>query len=320
MNGFAEVARAALRDSGYSMTAAARAINYDLAYLSRVLNGKQGPSPRLAHALDKLVGAGGTLADVALNAEEASRVGHAVARPSRLDAATVTALGDVLAAQRRLEDRIGAGPLSAPTLAQLENVALLAKEGRGPQRSAMLAVAAEWHQYAGWLHASVRSDSEALRLLSMAEDLSDEAGDGIVAAVAVSFKGYVARQRGNYRGVVRASYAALNTPGGHPAQQAFDTLQAATGHAGLGDRERARRLLGEAAEASTRIGEPPGILYWYSPEFFQMNIGMVSLSLGDQRMAAACLDEGLRGLPTEQQGADWTQEYRSALREAAEGR
>ncbi|MFI1967673.1 helix-turn-helix domain-containing protein [Streptomyces cinnamoneus] len=61
MSDFTDLARRALRDNGYSMCAAARAINYDPAYLSRVLNGKQQPSPKFAEALDALVGAEGTL-------------------------------------------------------------------------------------------------------------------------------------------------------------------------------------------------------------------------------------------------------------------
>ncbi|GHC55806.1 hypothetical protein [Streptomyces cinnamoneus] len=36
-------------------------MNYDLSYLSRVLNGKQQPSRELAQTLDELVGSDGTL-------------------------------------------------------------------------------------------------------------------------------------------------------------------------------------------------------------------------------------------------------------------
>ncbi|GHF66178.1 hypothetical protein GCM10010218_54590 [Streptomyces mashuensis] len=56
MSDFAELARRALRDSGYSLRAAARALNYDPAYVSRVLSGKQRPSPQFVEALNALVG------------------------------------------------------------------------------------------------------------------------------------------------------------------------------------------------------------------------------------------------------------------------
>src|SRR5271166_1394912 len=38
---------------------------------------------------------------------------------------------------------------------------------------------AEWMSFAGWLHTAVRKDSRALALFADAEDLADEAGDGM---------------------------------------------------------------------------------------------------------------------------------------------
>ncbi|MFI8093229.1 multiprotein-bridging factor 1 family protein [Streptomyces sp. NPDC086080] len=99
MRDFADLARRALRDSGYSMKAAARAMNYDVAYLSRVLNGKQKPSPKLAQSLDALVNAGGALAAIVLDPDDESRVARSAAQPSRLDAGTVDALAGVLVLQ-----------------------------------------------------------------------------------------------------------------------------------------------------------------------------------------------------------------------------
>lgn len=61
MDDFPARARAALAAQGLSMRRAASALNYDVAYLSRVLNGKQAPSLQLADALDKLLGANGEL-------------------------------------------------------------------------------------------------------------------------------------------------------------------------------------------------------------------------------------------------------------------
>ena len=54
MSEFADLVRRALRDKGYSMKAAARAMNYDVLYLSRVLNGKQKPSPGVGDAQSRI--------------------------------------------------------------------------------------------------------------------------------------------------------------------------------------------------------------------------------------------------------------------------
>ncbi|GGR79420.1 hypothetical protein GCM10010252_17640 [Streptomyces aureoverticillatus] len=61
MTDFATRARDALADQGISMRQAARALNYDVAYLSRVLKGKQRPSENLRRGLDRLTGADGAL-------------------------------------------------------------------------------------------------------------------------------------------------------------------------------------------------------------------------------------------------------------------
>lgn len=65
MDDFPARVRAALTAQGLSMRRAASSLNYDAAYLSRVLNGKQAPSLQLAEALDKLLSTNGELASLA---------------------------------------------------------------------------------------------------------------------------------------------------------------------------------------------------------------------------------------------------------------
>src|SRR5690242_6665003 len=106
---FTEAAKEALRERAISLRAAARAMNYDPAYLSRTLAGKQLPSPQLARSLDELLGAEGKLAALgaAANGENVERVVKAMENPSRMDGGTVKAFADSLWAQRQLEDAIG---------------------------------------------------------------------------------------------------------------------------------------------------------------------------------------------------------------------
>ncbi|MGH4033451.1 helix-turn-helix domain-containing protein [Actinomycetota bacterium Odt1-20B] len=56
--------RELLKERGVSLRGAARALNYDVAYLSRVVNGRQRSSPQLAAALDELLNTGGELTDI----------------------------------------------------------------------------------------------------------------------------------------------------------------------------------------------------------------------------------------------------------------
>ncbi|WP_067487736.1 hypothetical protein [Actinomadura hibisca] len=254
--------------------------------------------------------------EVGVTPDDDERLAAVAARPARLDAGTLEALTTVLSGQRRLEDAIGPEALRGPVAGQLTVILPMLRDVGGQLRTPLGRIAAEWSVYAGWLNAATGRDAEALALFGQAEDLADDFHDGTIAAIATSFRGYVARQQGRHRGVVRASRAALAAPGGHPTQRTFDLLQAAQGYAGLGDREQARRLLNEAAERARDDIEPPPAVYWYSEPFFQLNIGTVHRDIGEYADAAALLDEGLRGMPPDQQGAEWLAEYRDALDDA----
>ncbi|MBB5997713.1 helix-turn-helix domain-containing protein [Streptomonospora salina] len=318
MSEFAPAVRAAMAERGLSLRATAKAIAFDPGYVSRVLSGKRPPTPQMADALDTYLHADGALSALAaaLTPDDRARVAHSFAAPSRTDEGTAHALADVLAAQRRLEDSIGAAAMLPGMLAQLDAVTPLARNARGPHVRPLLAVVAEMHQYAGWLFAALRQDRHALGMLARAKDMADGADAPTVAAVATSFRGYVARQQGRYPAVVRAAQAARHSPGAHVTQQVFDTLQAAQGHAEMGEADAARRLLDEAAHRVDEATDPPGIVYWYGPSFFALNIGMVHASLGGHADAADHLRAGLDGLPPEQRDAEWTREYRDALNKA----
>ncbi|MFF5259416.1 helix-turn-helix domain-containing protein [Actinomadura viridis] len=273
------------------------------------LFGLDGRSPWRAPGLTEMMNR-----EFSPDAEE--RLGLAVARPSRMDADVLDTLRTVLTGQRRLEDAIGPAALLQPVTRQLESITAMLRNTSGPHRRELGRIVAEWTTFTGWLHAAVRRDAAALRLFRRAEELADEVGDGTLAGTAVSFKGYVARQQGRPRAVVHASAAALATPGGHLVQQTFDRLQAAQGYAACGEVEQARRMLGSAAERADDGIEPPPSVYWYSPSFFRLNIGLVLREIGEHRDAADLLAEGLAGIPVDQQEAEWLAEYRDAYQDS----
>uniref|UniRef100_A0AAU2VT83 Helix-turn-helix domain-containing protein n=1 Tax=Streptomyces sp. NBC_00008 TaxID=2903610 RepID=A0AAU2VT83_9ACTN len=317
---FPDLARRALRDAGYSMKAAAREMHYDPSYLSRVLNGKQSPSGNLALALDSLVGAGGALAGTLLDDDDASRVERSAANPSRLDAGTVDALAGVLAAYRRLDDTAQPSSVIPATMAQMREVLRMLKEARGPQRDRLSDVASEWVQFSGWLFAQTSEHKEGVRLLNDAVDLADETGNGTLAAQALNFKGYVARQQGRPQGIARWFGAAANTPGAHPAQRIGDYLQAAAGLAELQEQDAALRMVDDAEKLMDAAAKlpPPDTAYWLTPAFNRLNMGLCTLALGRYSEAADHLRTGLAGLPDELRDAPWSWEHKDALRRAVE--
>lgn len=318
---FGDSVRTALQGQGLSIRAAARKLNYDHAYLSRVLNNRQAPSPQLAQALDDLLNAEGALTALAatLDDDARDRVRRVLECAGRLDAQTVKSLSDVLAAERRLDDTLGPRALLPGTEREAETVRRLLRDARGPHRQALADVVAEWVQFEGWLHASARDDAQAVTLLDEALDLADVAGSPTLAAQALNFRGYIARQQQRPTAVARWFTAAYNTPGAHPAQRMGDAAQAAQGLADLGDLDQARRMLSEAANlADAARDQPPGTAYWLTPTFQRLNLGLAHIGLGEHRQAAEHLRAGLDGLPPEQQPAAWTIEYREALGHATD--
>ncbi|MEU7163183.1 helix-turn-helix transcriptional regulator [Streptomyces morookaense] len=320
MSDFADLARRALRDSGYSMKAAARAMNYDVAYLSRVLNGKQNPSAKLVASLDSLVEAGGALAATVLDDDQKSRVARSAANPSRLDAGTVDALAGVLAAYRRLDDSVKPKSVIPATMVQMREVTRMLRDARGPHRDHLAEVASEWIQFSGWMFAQVRKDNEAVGLLNDALELADEIGNGTLAAQALNFKGYIARQQNRPQGIARWFSAAANTPGAHPAQRIGDYLQAAAGMASLGELDAALRMVEDAERLTDKAAAlpPPDTAYWLTPAFNRLNMGLCTLELGRYSEAADHLRSGLAGLPEELRDAPWSWEHKEALRRAVE--
>lgn len=291
--------------------------------LSELENGRTAPSVETAAQLDRALDAGGELAALVSvepqpEAEHQPRIAYVIQRPTRLDVATVDALAGVLAAHRRLDDTLDAQILLPGAEVQWRTVSQLAHNARGPAVEQLRRVAAVWTQYYGWLLAEARLGVASVRVLTEAGEQADALDDGVLAAQVENFRGYLERQRGNPRGIVRHFIAAYHTPGSTLLQRVGDAAQAAQGFALLGDHDQALRLLGEASDLTERADGhvAPDIAYWLTPEFCRMNIGLAHLAMGDGPRAADHLRAGLDSLPVEMADAEWTAEYRDALESA----
>ncbi|MGW4463319.1 helix-turn-helix domain-containing protein [Micromonospora sp. NPDC004704] len=309
---------------GLSLRDLAKRVYFSKSYLHDLEIGRGRPTPETARRLDDALEAGGALAALVVDApavttpDDQKRIEYVIDRPSRLDAATVHLLADSLAAQRRLDDAMPAPMMLPWAVPQWRTVLDFTVQARGLHASEMHAVAAEWTQFVGWLHAEARNDAEATRVLVEAAEQADQIDNGPLAAQAENFRGYLERQRGNPRGIVRHFLAAYNTPGATALQRVGDAVQAAHGYALLGDRVAAGRLLGEASDLTETASaeEPLGAAYWLTPTFSRMGIGLAYLALGKTAAAVDNLRAGLDSLPDDQRDAEWTTEYRQALANA----
>lgn len=269
------------------------------------------PSPSRLSAMAASLDASGP------DPDERERIRGVLQVPSRLDGATVAHLTQGLYGQRHAEDSLGPGVMIGPMKAQLEILINVLRDTSGPHKAALMHLVADWTTFIAWLYTELGEYSEADTVFATAEEMSDELGDGILASTATSYRGYLALLQGRYRAAIRATAAALATPAAHPAQIAYDTLQAGQAHAGLGDIREARNLLHRASDLVTSAGDPPESLYWYTEPFLRMNIGLTQHAIGQYRDAVDSIRSGIAGLPADQQNAQWLDEYQQALDHAS---
>ncbi len=320
--GFAEALRALMAERGISVRELARRVPCDKGHVSRLRNGHTRPSVATAARLDEILGAGGKLARLAAaepvfngaaGPEGAEHLTWTLDNPRRIDRAAVDVLAAVLAAQRRAEDVLGSAAMLGPVTAQLAAVSDLVTEARGPVRPAVVGVAGQWAQFAGWLHASSKRESAAAGLYDRALEWAIEAADVNLVSEVVSMKGHLAWMAGKAGPVIGLSQTAQRDPSAFPGQHAISAAQEARGHAMTGDAVAAERALGralaKAQDAAGQRGEAPPWLYYHSPAFFELQRGLVYRFLArDPRyygQAVTALRAGHAGLPDDEKSSDW---------------
>ncbi|MFC4071911.1 helix-turn-helix domain-containing protein [Actinoplanes subglobosus] len=288
------------------------------------------PTRDEAVALDSVLDADGTLLAAiqapGLNGDR-DRIAYVTDKPRAVDPTTITALHGALANMRRLEDTLGAGRLLVITAEPLRLVEQLADEAVGDLRPAVVDLAGQWSQFAGWLRAAAGRPDEArekyVQALEHAEEVAatstlPTAADLI--ATALSMRGnlaWKARKPGPLVGLSAAAAAKSRSPG----VRAMAAQQEARGHALLGDGTAVDRLLEVAetlmASAREHPDEEPPWIYFYSPGYLDMQRGLAFRLLGRRAAAIEALTAGLEvAAGGEVAGAEFVATYKLALAEA----
>jgi transcriptional regulator with XRE-family HTH domain len=338
MGNFAAEMRALMADRGISGNALARQVYVDAALISRYRTGKQRPSERLATLIDGALGADGELAALAsagpdrrsvlaggllagawlgISADVSDRLDWVAQHPPAADTAAVVSLADVLAAQRRTEDALGSAAMLGPVMAQLSVVEDLAAGARGPLRSAVIDIAGQWSQFAAHLHISLRDFAGARALCRQALELAVEAGDATMTTTILRLRAYMAWLADEPGPAIGLAQAAQRDARAAPSERAYGAMLEASGHAVTGDAAAAERNLGIAmtlaAEMTSRPERERPWSYWYTPEWFGCQRGVVLgyLADSDRRRADAikALTTGYTGLRPDAASSEWGTDY-----------
>jgi transcriptional regulator with XRE-family HTH domain len=305
---------------GFTLRKLAQRVNCSHTYLWELETGRKRPGGAdIARLLDDALGAGGQLAALVTehaadaDPEVEARVAYVAGRPARLDRAAVAALRTILAQQRRLDDAIGAAPLIAPTMTHIDMVRRALAEAHGDLRTALLDLAAQWVQFAAWLHMAAGRYADADALLDQACTWAVETGDYEMLATVLSYKGHrawLARDVGDLIGLTEAS---LRDPRAYVGQRAYDYFQLARGYALAGDRaatdEALRIGVDLAAEALEYRGDPPPWHYYRTSAFYRLEHGLALQVGGRDGEAIEHLTAGLSELEPEARRAEWVGDY-----------
>jgi transcriptional regulator with XRE-family HTH domain len=328
---------AALRDqAGLSLAEVAAAAHVARGYIHHIEHGHRWPTQRVAEALDNALDAGGALlaawevADalpravaVPADPEDRERVALTARHPRRVDAATVSALADVLTATRRLEDQIGSAAVLPGVRGNRALARSLLADARGPIRDRVGALAGELHQYLGWLLVATGHTEQARAEYDAAMALGVEIDDPHLTSLALSYKGHLAWMLDDPRGAIALSRAARRDTRVFIGQQAYNTHQEARGWAMAGDPTTVDRTLGRADKlaerAVARQADTPPNMYWYSSGFFALQRGLTWHTLGDPRFAERAVGEltaGLHELAAAERDSEWAAFFIVATAEA----
>ncbi|MFY1678570.1 helix-turn-helix domain-containing protein [Streptomyces sp. WMMC905] len=321
---FGQRVRAALRERRLSIRAASRTMNYDHAFLSRVLAGKQLPSIELAESLERLLNANGEIIEAAARLldgdgtsstpaptladflPEGDPLGLLTVRsPRRVGVGEVTDLQKRVHGLRLADDVLAGGDLIGPALRELRSTVRLYRENTHTQAvgRALLVQIGELAQIAGWIASDAGRHEEAERIYRLGLSAVRQAEDLTLAGNLAGSLAYQMSNTGRTEQGLTLAQAALhdltNEAPGKARALYWDRV--AWAHTQAGGTENARaamRALGEASEAladDTDADEPPAYLYWVDAGELQVMESRVYTELRRPLRAVSLLRDVLSG-------------------------
>ncbi|WP_344277454.1 helix-turn-helix transcriptional regulator [Streptomyces hebeiensis] len=289
MEDFGDHVKAALKARGMSMRSAAERMHYDVSYLSRVINGRQTPSEKLARALDQLLGTGGAFMEM-------------LTPPSSADEAAVLARESVTHLLDH-DSRYGADHIASAAVQVWRSEQR--RVNASPSRSlAHLSAVSELAEIAGWLLFDANRQDEARQAFVESHLLAQQAGDKQMQWFALDLLAMQDVQCGRPGEALSITDELLTRPNLPPRVALLARTRRARALAQAGDRARSladvERALG-ALEDSISLRDPAWAWWVTEPEIVG-HWGEVLLSLGDHSAAIPHLQQASSAMPPEGRG------------------
>lgn len=258
---------------GWSLRRLASLVPCSATHVHDIERGRRIPSPEMLARLDKVLAAGGALAETA-SRDPAADVAEAAELAERVAASDVSreTLEQLAAAVDDLATAYAATPprLLLPRVRQHAAFAsrLLDTRATLAQRRQLM-VAAGWLQLlAATLHIDQRQSAAAAARLAAAQQLADHAGHPEIRAWVWETRAWEVLTAGDYRTAVELSQGARAIAPAGSSAYVQATAQEGRAWARLGDRAETRRVLDEVARLAGRRqpADRPEHHYQYDPD------------------------------------------------------
>ncbi|WPB93531.1 helix-turn-helix domain-containing protein [Streptomyces malaysiensis] len=316
---FSQRVRDLLRDRDMSVRAVARHLNYDHAYLSRVLSGKQRPSTQLVTGLDQLLRANGKLAEIAARVApptDSPEVAESPAITDRILRLNEARGADFAHAIRETSHRLVVldNELSGVSIAEPAGRAFKVvhrRLGAGDYEPRyerdIQSAAAELAEVAGWALWDAERDDAAQRFNHEALFLAKLSGDRSIELLTLQNMAMHSEWRGRNQEALSIARSVLHRRRLSPRVEAMFRIREAKGLVGTGrtsdaieSLQRARSLIEDGSD----IGEP-GWAWWVTHGEIDRQWGHTLQIAGDIEKAIELL------LQSVQPGRDVTTGYSS---------
>jgi tetratricopeptide (TPR) repeat protein len=335
-----------------------RLVHYDKGHLSKVERGRRPASVALARICDSVLDAGGRLQELVAAPAPAPApapalsggpqllaAGRSLADILDLVAAHADPLGDEVSATTldvavadpetpdrfrtlfdllRRQGRQSHPGLILPTV--LTPARLLCRLGATaaePVRAQLLALAAHYLEFAGWMAQEAGNDERALRLTAAAELLADPAEAPQLAPYALVRYAEVALYRGEARRVIELAEQAEQDRNATTRVRILAAQRAAQGYALSGDTADCEAALDRAARLNRRPQSAPDSEIWLGSAAAgradRLVRGWCYYDLGLPEQAADLLAKGLAEMPADAVRARALYGVRLSLARAAAG-
>ncbi|OPF79673.1 transcriptional regulator [Streptomyces antioxidans] len=316
---FGQRVRNLLRDRDMSVRAVARRLNYDHAYLSRVLCGKQQPSTQLVTALDDLFETNGTLAKIAVRVAppaESPEAAESPAIPNRILSLNEARGADFVQAIRETSHRLIVldNELSGVSIAEPAGRAFKVVHRRlgagdyDPRYERDIqSAAAELAEVAGWALWDAERDDAAQRFNHEALFLAKLSGDRSIELLTLQNMAMQSEWCGRYQEALSIARSVLNGRRLSPRVEAMFRIREAKGLVGTGRTSDALESLHRARsliEVRNGVGEPDWT-WWVTEGEIDRQWGHTLQIAGDKEKAIELL------LQSVQPGRDVTTGYSS---------